>query len=202
MHSKYLRIQIFFNMKLPLSFYKEKNIIEIAKKLLGKFLFTYINGRLEGGMIVETESYGGIKDKACHAYNGRFTERTKTMYEEGGVSYIYLCYGMYNLFNVVTNKSGIPEAILIRALEPLTKNKKDLFIASGPGKLCKALNITRDLNNVKLNSSKLWIEDRKIEVEEKNIIKSKRVGIDYAEEDAFLPWRFRIRENKFTSKAK
>ena len=92
---------------------------EIAKKLLGKFLLTKIDNNILGGMIVEVESYGGIKDKACHAYNGLFTERTKTMYENGGVSYVYLCYGMHHLFNVVTNKKNIPEAVLIRALEPL-----------------------------------------------------------------------------------
>lgn len=192
-------------VKLPFSFYRQEDVIEIAKNLLGKYLFTKIDGKITGGIIIETEGYKGIEDKACHAYNGCFTNRTKTMYENGGVSYVYFCYGMHHLLNVVTNKKNTPHAVLIRAIEPThgidimlkRRNKAKLtnILTSGPGALCQALGITKEHNNIKLNSSLLWIENRNISVKEKNIIKGPRVGVDYAKEHALLPWRFRIKPN-------
>lgn len=199
-------------MKLPLSFYRNNDVLFLGKSLLGKYLFTKINDVITGGIIVETESYNGIDDKASHAYGNRFTKRTKTMFESGGVTYVYQCYGIHHLLNVVTSKRNIPKAVLIRAIEPthgieimLKRRRKPTLtnqLTAGPGVLCQSLGITKAHDNIKLNSSVIWIEDRNCFVLEKNIISGPRVGIDYAKEDALLPWRFRIAENKWTSKAK
>ncbi|KPK33343.1 MAG: hypothetical protein AMS24_01405 [Chlamydiae bacterium SM23_39] len=182
-------------MKLPLSFYQTKDVEKIAKDLLGKFLYTKINNNLTGGMIIETEAYGGIYDKASHAYNNRYTKRTSTMYEKGGISYIYLCYGIHYLFNIVTNKKNIPEAVLIRALIPTIGIKKgSINLTSGPALLTKALKIDKKLNGIFLNSNIIWLEDKKIKIKKEMISITKRIGIDYAEEDADRPWRFFIKK--------
>jgi len=193
-------------------FYLKQDVVKIAKNLLGKFLFTNINNILTGGMIVETESYKAIDDKASHAYMGKRTKRNEAMYLKGGIAYVYICYGIHSLFNVVTNKKDMPDAVLIRAIEPIEgldailkrRGKKNLNpkLTSGPGALCMALNITKALNGASLNSKIIWIEDRNIQIQEKDILCSKRVGVDYAKEDALLPWRFRIKNNKWTSIAK
>ena len=186
--------------KLPESYYLQENVVEIAKDLLGKSLFTKIDGKLTGGIITETEAYAGITDKASHAYNGRRTDRTEIMYRKGGVSYVYFTYGMHYLFNVVTNNKDIPHAVLIRALFPLEgiktmlkrtgKTKVDYNLTNGPAKLCKALGITKKQNGLSLSGDIVWIENRGFKPE-KNIIKSTpRIGIDYAGEDALLPYRF------------
>lgn len=198
-------------MKLPLSFYRQNDVIDLGKKLLGNHLYTNIDNNLTGGIIVETESYNGIDDKASHAYGGRYTERTKTIYGMGGVTYIYQCYGIHYLLNVVTGKKEHPTAILIRAIEPivgidimLKRRKKNNFtpeLTAGPGALCQALGITKKINNIKLNGSIIWIESS-LNSTENRIISSPRVGVSYAKEDALLPWRFRIAESKWTSKAK
>lgn len=197
---------------LPLSFYRTNDTVDIAKKLLGKYIFTKFDGILTGGMIVETESYLGIEDKGSHAFNGRFTSRTEPLYESGGIAYVYLCYGMHYMFNVVTNTKKVPHAVLIRAIEPTTgielmlkrrgMKKISPSLTAGPGALCKALNITKEQNKQSLKSSTLWIEDRKIYFSENEIMKSQRVGISYAKEWALFPFRFRIKGNKWTSKAK
>lgn len=190
---------------IPLSFYKKTDVIQIAKSLLGKFLFKRVDNTLCGGMIVETECYKGIIDKASHAYNRRYTKRTKTLYEPGGVAYVYMCYGIHHLFNIVTNKKNVPEAVLIRALEPFfgisTMQKKSKSLTSGPGALCAALNITKKQDNLPL-LKEIWLEDRGIFIKEDQIVQSPRVGVAYAQEDAFLPYRFRIKGNKWASKAK
>ncbi len=199
--------------KLPLNFYTQENVIQIAKDLLGKFLMTRIDGEnVTGGMIVETEAYAGVTDRASHAYGNRRTNRTETMFTEGGISYVYLCYGIHNLFNIVTNKTDIPHAVLIRAIEPTLgidlmiqrrkKKKLDFSLTSGPGSLSEALGITRNQNSISLLDDEIWIEDHGISVPESMIIASPRVGVGYAKEDALLPWRFRIKENPWTSKSK
>lgn len=163
-------------------------------------------------MIVETEAYNGVIDKASHAYGGKRTKRTETMYHQGGVSYIYLCYGIHHLFNVVTNVRDVPHAILIRAIEPLEgidimmqrrkKTTLDTTLTSGPGSLSQALGITTEFNNIDLQGDEIWISDNHILVPDSEIIASPRVGVAYAKEDALLPYRFRIKENKWCSKAK
>ena len=185
-----------------------KDGITLAKDLLGKILVKEIDGVLYKGRIVETEAYMGAIDKACHAYNSRRTKRTEAMYREGGYSYIYLIYGMYNCFNVTASIKDNPEAVLIRALEPLDnkdimlkirKVKSEKYIANGPGKLTKALGITSDDNNIDLTLGKnIWIEDDGY-VPNK-ITETTRVGIDYAEEFKEKPWRFYISENNNVSK--
>lgn len=187
-------------MKLPLAYYLNSNVIELSKSLLGKVLCTNVNGQLTSGIISETEAYNGIHDKASHAYGNRRTNRTETMYEKGGISYIYLCYGIHYLFNVVSNNAEIPEAVLIRAIQPLDgidiqkqrrKLKKfDKNSFTGPGKVTKALAITKLLNGKSLLDNEIWIEDRGFKIKEENIVVGPRVGIDYAEEDALLPYRF------------
>ncbi|MBI5346423.1 MAG: DNA-3-methyladenine glycosylase [Chlamydiae bacterium] len=188
---------------LPLSFYVKEDVVFLAQEFLGKYLFTDIDG-LTGGMIIETESYAGATDKASHAYNFRRTKRNEAMYLNGGATYVYLCYGMHYMLNVVTNKIDIPHAILIRAIKPThgvdlmlkrrTKDKIDKTLTVGPGTVTKALGINLSHNALKLNSSSIWIEDRGIKLKKNEILSSERVGVEYAKEDAKLPWRFRIKK--------
>ena len=196
-------------MKLPATFFEQKNVVKIARELLGKGLFTKIDGVVTGGMIVETEAYSW-KEKGCHAFDGRKTARNEIMFSDGGYAYVYLCYGMHNLFNVVTNTKGTAEAVLIRAVEPVAgleemkarrgELKNPYHITSGPGKLTRALGIDRTFNGKYLRDTEVWIEDLGIIVKNKDILASKRIGIDYAGEDANLPWRFTIKDNKWVSK--
>ena len=195
-------------MKLPESFYERTNVVKIARELLGKSLFTNVNGLLTVGKIVETEAYSW-KERGCHAYAGRLTQRNKIMFDAGGHAYVYLCYGMHNLFNVVTNKPGKAEAVLIRALEPqegldeMKRRRGDLksqfHLTSGPGKLTKAMGIDRNFNGKYLLNNDVWIEDIGEVVSNRHIVATQRIGIDYAGEDAKLPWRFIIRGNKWIS---
>jgi len=198
------------SVKLPYSYYLNQDVLFLAKDLLGKVLFTEINGEVTAGIITETEAYFGIKDKASHAYGGRRTNRTETLYSEGGVSYVYLCYGIHHLFNIVSSVNGEPHAVLIRAIEPLKgKNIMELRrnmpatkpeISSGPGSAAKALGIDRSFNNKDLTGEEIWIEDHGIRYSENEIAATPRVGVAYAEEDALLPWRFFIKGNKYVSK--
>ncbi|MFA6118961.1 MAG: DNA-3-methyladenine glycosylase [Parachlamydiales bacterium] len=198
---------------LGIDFYINNDVIDIGQKLLGKFLFTKIdNEPLTGGMIVETESYKGIEDKACHAYMNKRTNRNTVMYEQGGIAYVYICYGIHSLLNIVTNKKDIPDAVLIRAIEPIegiatmlqrrSKSSLSRSLTAGPAALTYALNVTKKLNGISLNSDKIWIEDRGINISKDEIICSSRVGVEYAGEHAKLPWRFRIKESNWTSLAK
>ncbi len=186
--------------RLKKAFYCQKNVVEIAKQLLGKVLVTNIEGVKTSGIICETEAYEGIVDKASHAYGGRRTERTETMYMEGGFAYVYLCYGIHELFNVVTHNEGTPHAVLIRGIIPLEgiefmqlrkENRWNKKSGIGPGNVSKCLGITRKLNAIDLTESDLiYIEDRKIIVPEKEIKTTPRIGVDYAEDHALWPYRF------------
>jgi DNA-3-methyladenine glycosylase len=194
------------------SFYQRKDVIQISKELLGKVLVTNIDGEYTSGIIVETEAYRAPDDKACHAYGNRRTKRTRTMFENGGISYVYVCYGIHHLFNVVTGEEGMAHAVLIRAVEPLdnidlmaqrrSMKNTDYQLTSGPGKLSVALGIrsTHDALSLINRDGKIWIEDRNIEVSGNNMIAGPRVGMTSAEECAHWPWRFRINGNKWTSK--
>jgi DNA-3-methyladenine glycosylase len=196
--------------KLPFSFYQSLDVNDLAVQLLGKKLFTCIHGELTSGIIVETEAYKGIEDKASHAYGGRFTSRTQTMYEAGGLSYVYLCYGIHYLFNVVTAVKGIPHAVLIRGIEPvdgldvmLQRRGMPLLkpnLTAGPGALAKALGINKELNGKDLTGEQIWLEEGMPPLESREIVASPRVGVAYAEDHALLPWRYYIKGNKFVSK--
>jgi DNA-3-methyladenine glycosylase len=196
-------------MKLPPQFYERKNVVKIARELLGKGLFTNIDGVMAGGMIVETEAYSWV-EKGCHAYNNRRTSRNEVMFGKGGHAYVYLCYGMHQMFNVVTNIEDIPEAVLIRALQPLTgipemvlrrgNSASKNHLTSGPGKLAKALGIDRSMNGKSLMKNDIWIEDIGCKISSRNIVASPRIGIDYAGEDASLPWRFSVKGNPWVSR--
>jgi DNA-3-methyladenine glycosylase len=197
-------------LKVPHSFYLGSDVVSISKALLGKYLFTSINGLLTGGYIVETEAYNGIVDKASHAFGNRRTPRTETMYREGGIAYIYLCYGIHEMLNVVTSAEGQPRAILIRAIEPTTgvdimlarKNMTALKpnITAGPGSVAKALGIDRKLNAISLQSDVLWIEDKGLSFSDDQIAAVPRIGVAYAQEDALLPYRFYVKGNIYVSK--
>jgi len=189
----------------------EKPAINLAEDLLGKMLVRKTDKGLIKGKIVETEAYVGEEDLACHARFGR-TERNKAMYGKGGLVYIYLIYGMYYNFNIVAGAEHVPEAVLIRALEPIEgiklarenlKNygrvRADKDILSGPGKLCAALNLDKSFYGEDIASSKkIWLED--IGGAKPVVEKSKRVGIDYADIYADKLWRLSIKGNKFVSK--
>jgi DNA-3-methyladenine glycosylase len=195
-------------MILPLEFY-QRDTKKVAKELLGKILVHKVRGKRLAGRIVETEAYLGVIDLAAHAYGGLRTERTSTMFMAGGHSYVYLIYGMHSCLNVVTQKQGVPEAVLIRAIEPTEgieemrkrrpKAKKDTDLTSGPGKLCDALGITRKQNALLLNDSELLIEDAPL-LKRTQITASPRIGVDYAEHAADWPLRFTERGNPFVSK--
>ncbi|HHM20896.1 MAG TPA: DNA-3-methyladenine glycosylase [Bacteroidetes bacterium] len=197
---------------LPRSFYTRTDVLQVSRDLLGKFLVTRFNGKTTAGKIVETEAYRAPDDKACHAWNNRRTPRTEVMFAEGGKAYIYLCYGIHHLFNVVTAPKNTAHAVLIRAIEPadnielMLKRRKmknpERRLTAGPGVLSQALGITTRWTGTDLTApnSPIRIEDRGERVAPENIIASPRVGVDYAEECAAWPWRFRIKESAWTSK--
>ena len=195
-------------MKIDLDFFQRSNVKSIARDLLGKVLITNIDRKTTSGIIVETEAYS-YKERGCHAYNKLRTRRTEVMFKRGGHTYVYLCYGIHQMFNIVTNKEGTPEAVLVRALQPVAgldmmlkrmKSEKEKRITSGPGKLTKALAINRKLNGVLLTGNKIWLEDDGMKIASHQLIATKRVGIDYAGSDADLPWRFYIKHNEWVSR--
>jgi DNA-3-methyladenine glycosylase len=202
--------------KLPREFYTRPDTLQIAQDLLGKLLVVpRAAGERVSGMIVETEAYLGGQDKAAHSYNNRRTNRNEITYAAGGKVYVFFVYGMYFQLNFVTNKQDEPHVVLIRAVEPVEGigimrerrlRKKpdakmpDKNLASGPGKLCIAFGIDRELNGADLVGDKIWLEDFRT-FSEKEIASGKRIGIDYAEEFAEKPWRFWVKDNLFVSRA-
>ena len=196
---------------LTREFYIRPDTVAIAKDLLGKKLITSFGKKVTAGIIVETEAYCGEIDRGCHAYKRRFTERTKVMYEEGGLSYVYLCYGIHNLFNVVTHEKDQPHAILVRAIEPVEgiphilkrmgRKHFDETIGAGPGLAAQCLGLTTKHTGISLLGNRIWIEEGK-RIEKHEIIESARVGMNFDGPYKLIPWRFRIKNSKFTSKAK
>jgi DNA-3-methyladenine glycosylase len=197
---------------VPSSFYTRGDVTLIAQELLGKVLCTHIDGVLTSGIIIETEAYSQ-SERACHAYGGKRTARTAIFYENGGMSYVYLCYGIHYLFNIITNTPDVADAVLVRAVEPIEGIDQMLLrremqapeprIAAGPGSVSKAMGIDKTHYGMDLTQGgEIWIEDRGISYPKQAIIASPRVGVDYAGEDALLPWRYRVKDNKWVSKAK
>lgn len=189
-------------MKLPAKFYQRDDVLAISRELLGKYLMTCFDGNLTGGIIIETEAYRGPEDRASHAYGNRRTKRNEVMFHQGGIIYVYLCYGIHSLLNIVTCGEDTPHAVLIRAIKPTDgiaimqqrrRHRRLSLLAAGPGTLTQALGITLQHNGLSLQSQQIWIEDRGMQIDPTQIAASPRVGIDYAGEDARLPWRFRIK---------
>lgn len=187
-------------MKLTKDYFLTDDVVAVARDLIGKSLFTMVDGQLAGGVICETEAYKGTSDRASHAFGGRRTKRNEMMYREGGVAYVYLCYGMHHLLNFVTNAADIPDAVLIRGIVPTHgtelmlrrtgKRKVTPDIGIGPGKVSKLLGLTVADNGLSLCGEKLWIEDRSLVVPDNAILVTPRIGVDYAGADALLPYRF------------
>ncbi|EAS19841.1 3-methyladenine DNA glycosylase [Flavobacteria bacterium BBFL7] len=197
--------------KLPNLYYQHHDVVALSRDLIGKKIVSNINGELTSGIITETEAYRGYDDKACHAHLGRFTDRTKVMYEPGGVAYVYLCYGIHHLFNIITNTDGNADAILIRAVEPVEgidimlkrrgKKKLDKTLTSGPGNFSKAFALDKSFYGADLTGDEVWIEKSDLlRFRESDIISTTRIGIDYAGEDKNLPWRFYLNSSTYVSK--
>ena len=188
---------------IPFSFFRRNAVQVIARDLLGKVLVTCFEGMKTSGRIVETEAYAGVTDRASHAFGGRLTERTRVMYEPGGLSYVYLCYGMHHLCNVVTNDVDVPHAVLIRALEPMDGvdvmqlrtggRLRETQLCSGPGRLSKALGISTKHTGLALSGALFFLGDDGYIADKSTILATPRIGVDYAGEDAVLPYRFILR---------
>ena len=195
--------------KLSLAFYQRKDVVQIAKDLLGKIVVTNIGGKITSGRIVETEAYVANVDKASHAYNGKRTLRNEAMYAAAGAIYVYICYGMHNMLNIVTNDLNVPDAILIRALEPIKgieimlertgKKIVDNTLTKGPGNVAKAMGISKNISGLILGEKIINIYKDDFSFLQDEIGTSKRIGIDGAGTDAELPYRFFVRGNKFVS---
>lgn len=188
--------------KLSREFYLRDDVVSIAKELIGKVLCTFKDGHLTAGIIIETEAYAGEEDKASHAWMGRRTTRNKVMYEEGGTAYVYLCYGIHNLFNVVTHDAEVPHAVLIRGIQPIwgidemvlrrNKPRSQKGFGIGPGKVTQALGIQLADNGLDLLGERIWISDIGLVIGTKLIKQSSRIGVSYAGADAKLPYRFHV----------
>ncbi len=195
--------------KLGPDFYVRANVVKIAAELIGKILVTEFEGIVTAGRIVETEAYAGKTDMASHARKGLRTPRTAVMYKSGGIAYVYLCYGIHHLFNVVTNKENIPHAVLIRSLEPLTgiewmlkrtgKKNLDFTLTRGPGNVAKALGLFTHHNGSDLTGTELYILKDDFSIQKKDILATKRIGVAYAGKDADLPYRFILKNNQYVS---
>ena len=197
--------------KLTVEFYQQEDVLLISRALLGKVLCTNFHNKMTSGIIVETEAYGGITDKASHAYGGRRTKRPETMYAKGGSAYVYLCYGIHHLFNIVTSKENTPHAVLIRAIQPRdgieimlqrrNKKKIDHTLTSGPGSLTRALGITVKNSGTFLMDNLIWLEDQNINYTNQDILATTRVGVQYAGKDSQNPWRFQVENSPWVSPA-
>jgi len=193
---------------LPREYFFSASVVELARDLIGSVLHSRIDDVHTSGIIVESEAYSGAVDRASHAYQNKQTARTSVMFEEGGRSYVYLCYGLHHLFNIVTGPEGVADAILIRALQPMSGKKimknrrgggKNNRLTSGPANLSKAMGINITHNNLLLDGTSIWISKGKM-INNQHIIACPRVGVDYAGSDASLPWRFYVKDNPWVSK--
>ncbi len=196
--------------RLERSFYLNTNAVEIARNLLGKVIYSSVDKIITGGVIVETEAYKGPEDVGSHSYNGKRTVRNEMMYAEGGLVYMYICYGIHNMLNIVTGPEGSSHAVLIRALEPVTgidvmRQRRSVFdndkrLCKGPGALCKAMGLSKKHNGVSLAGDTVWIEDRGTVLTDDEIIASPRVGLNITGPYRDIPWRFYIKRNPYISR--
>jgi DNA-3-methyladenine glycosylase len=195
--------------KLPIEFYERNDVILIAKELIGKIIVTKFDGHITSGRIVETEAYIGLTDRASHSYGGRRTARNEHMYAPAGIAYVYICYGMHHLFNVVSNARDVPDAVLIRAVEPISgidimlartgKQKLDNSLTKGPGNAAKALGISKLHSGVNLLKNEIYIADDGFKITDASIGISRRIGVESAGDAALLPYRFYVKGNPFVS---
>ena len=195
--------------KLSLQFYSRKNVVKIAEDLIGKILVTNFEGIITSGRIVETEAYVAGIDKASHAFGGRRTARNEHMYAAAATAYVYICYGMHQMFNIVTNKKNVPDAILIRAIEPMEgidvmlqrsgKTTLDATITRGPGNVGRALGIFKAHSGTLLLEDSIYIASDGYKIKKEEIGVSGRIGVESAGKDALLPYRFYVRGNKYVS---
>lgn len=195
--------------KIPLSFFSRKDVVQIARELIGKIVVTKLDGVLTSGRIVETEAYVAFTDKASHAFAGRRTPKNDHMYEAPGTAYIYICYGMHHMLNVVTNKAGVPDAVLIRAVAPIDgvekmvertgKKNLDPTITRGPGNVGKALGVFKHHSGASFLNDDIYLLDDDFKIGNSEIGISKRIGVESAGADALLPYRFYVKGNKYVS---
>ena len=195
--------------KLPIQFYKGTDVVLIAKELIGKVVVTNFNGLITSGRIVETEAYIGLTDRASHSFGGKRTVRNEHMYAAAGTVYVYICYGMHHLFNIVTNAANIPDAVLIRAVEPVAgidtmlkrtgKMKLDNTLTKGPGNAAKALGISKVHSGISLGKDEIYIAYDGFKIKETVIGISGRIGVESSGDAALLPYRFYIKGNRFVS---
>ncbi len=195
--------------KLQLNFYSRKDVVSIARELLGKIIVTNFDGKVTSGRIVEAEAYVALTDKASHSFAGRRTSRNEHMYAAPGTAYVYICYGMHQMFNIVTNEKDVPDAVLIRAIEPLQgidimlqrtrKIKADYTLTKGPGNVGKALGIFKHHSGLHLLDDEIYLMNDEFVLEENQIGTGGRIGVASAGADALLPYRFYVRGNKYVS---
>jgi DNA-3-methyladenine glycosylase len=195
--------------KLPLSFYARKDVVLIARELIGKIIITNFEGQVTSARIVETEAYAGVTDKASHSFGSRRTARNEHMYYPAGTAYVYICYGLHQMLNIVTNDRDVPDAVLIRAVEPIDgietmlkrtgKKTLDKTLTRGPGNVGKALGIFKHHSGRHLLGDEIYLMDDSTEPADENIGTSTRIGVESAGADALLPYRFYIKGNKYVS---
>jgi DNA-3-methyladenine glycosylase len=195
--------------KLSIQFYKRTDVILIAKELIGKIIVTNFDGLITSGRIVETEAYIGLTDRASHSHGGKRTARNEHMYANAGTTYVYISYGMHHLFNVVTNEKDVPDAVLVRAVEPLKgidimlkrtgKLKLDNSLTKGPGNTAKALGISKINSGINLLKNEIYIADDGFVVVHDQVGISRRIGVEGAGDAAALPYRFYLKGNKYVS---
>jgi DNA-3-methyladenine glycosylase len=195
--------------KIPLSFYARKDVVLIARELIGKIIITNFEGGITSARIVETEAYVGITDKASHSFGSRRTARNEHMYSPAGTAYVYICYGLHQMLNIVTNDKDVPDAVLIRAVEPIGgievmlkrtgKKTPDKTLTRGPGNVGKALGIFKHHSGSHLLGDEIYLMDDTTKIADENIGTSARIGVEGAGADALLPYRFYIKRNKYVS---
>lgn len=197
-------------MRLPLTFYQQEDVVSVASQLLGKYVYSQIDGKITGGIIVETEAYRGPDDRGSHAYDDKKTARNQMMYQAGGLAYMYICYGIHDMLNIVTGAEGMSHAVLIRALQPQTglgemRIRRNIFdedkrLCQGPGALTKALGLIKLHNGYDLQGDVIWLEDKGLTYNENDIIASPRVGMNFDGPYKTIPWRFYVKGNQFVSR--
>ncbi|MGV3684922.1 MAG: DNA-3-methyladenine glycosylase [Daejeonella sp.] len=196
--------------KLPLEFYRQDDVLLVARQLLGKHLYSFVDGQLTGGIIIETEAYKGPEDRGSHAYNNKRTARNEMMYAPGGVAYMYICYGIHDMLNIVTGLAETSHAALIRAVEPIEgvgimRARRNVFnddrrLCQGPGALTKAMGLTKLHNGTDLQGDTIWLEDRGLHFIDDQVHASARVGMNFDGPYKTIPWRFYLRGSQYVSR--